>query len=258
MKETRQLMKRSQLIGRDRVEGGCQIERSLSAAFTRVELAATLAALAILSALAAPILATTRSDAERAGCMNNLRRIGGGVRLWASDHQERVSWRTPLSVGGTLPDGFNNKPGAAWYEFSFLSNELVSPKILLCPADPQALVAPTWDLFKSNTFRSSALSYCIGLEALPEFPRSVVAFDRNMKPDTYGAVGCTARVTDAGSIELSFPGTTVWWTNDVHGSVGHVLLNDGSVNLTDSTSFRKIAAEQSQDVQQSMHFLRAR
>jgi len=225
-------------------------------AFTRIELAASVVALALLGGLAAPILATTRSDSERAGCMNNLRQIGRGMRVWASDHQERISWRTPLSEGGTLPDT-GIKPGAAWYEFSFHSNEIVSPKILACPADPQALVAPTWDLFKSNTFRSSAVSYSIGLEVFPESPHSVVAFDRNIKPDAYGATPCSARVIDAGVIALP-PNTTVGWTNNVHGMAGHVLLNDGSAILTDSASFRKIVSEQSEDLQQSMHFLKAR
>src|SRR5436189_5764963 len=87
------------------VEEGRRTKDLSAAAFTRIELAATLAALAVLATLAAPILATTRSDAERAGCVNNLRRIGGGVRLWASDYRERVPWRTPVSEGGTLPEG---------------------------------------------------------------------------------------------------------------------------------------------------------
>src|SRR5436190_3521584 len=135
------------------------MKHSLSAAFTRIELAATMAALAVLGALAAPILATTRNDAERAGCMNNLRQIGRGLRLSASDHQERVSWRTPVSDGGTLPDT-GTKPGAAWYEFSYaLSNFVTSPKVLACPADSQAIVAPSWTSILSTNYRSSVLSY---------------------------------------------------------------------------------------------------
>jgi hypothetical protein len=225
-------------------------------AFTRIELAASVAALALLGALAAPILATTRSDAERAGCMNNLRQIGRGVRLWASDHQERVSWRTLTSDGGTLPDT-GIKVAAAWFEFSYaLSNFVTSPRVLVCPADSQAIVAPSWGSIISTNYRSSVLSYSLGLEVLPESPRSLMAFDYNIRPSSYGAATCSARVNNAGS--LLGPDTSVGWTNGIHVNSGDVLLNDGSVVVTDSTSLRKTLAEQSMTDNGAMHFLKAR
>lgn len=97
------------------------MKNSSSAAFTRLELAVTVTAFAMLGLVALPILATTRSDSERAGCFNNLRQIGRGVRQWGSEHQERVPWLTPIEEGGTR---FVGKGGNAYEEWATFTNEL--------------------------------------------------------------------------------------------------------------------------------------
>ena len=55
-------------------------------AFTRIELIATLSAIAALALMALPLLATTREGSERAGCFNNLRQLGVALLSYADDN----------------------------------------------------------------------------------------------------------------------------------------------------------------------------
>lgn len=96
--------------------------------FTRAELAAVLGAIALFAMVVLAASAATKSDSERVVCFNNLRMVGQAILAFEASHGGKVSWRTPLSEGGTLPYQ-GTKPGAAWYEFSVHSNYMASPRI---------------------------------------------------------------------------------------------------------------------------------
>ena len=113
-----------------------------SSAFTRLELLAVLAALALLALCTWPALAGSRGDAHRAGCFSNLRQIGQGAQRWAMDHTERIPWLTPVADGGTFTNTL--RVSAVWLEMLTFSNELASPRLLACPADEGVKVASTW------------------------------------------------------------------------------------------------------------------
>ena len=57
-------------------------------------------------------------------CVNNLRQIGLATRIWSLEHNE------------TFPP-----------DFLTMSNELISPKILICPEDKQHVAAADWAHF---------------------------------------------------------------------------------------------------------------
>jgi hypothetical protein len=65
-----------------------------------------------------------RAKARGIACVNNLKQLGLAVRIWASSH------------GGLLPP-----------DLLSLSNELVSPKILVCPEDTGRPAAADWGGF---------------------------------------------------------------------------------------------------------------
>jgi type II secretory pathway pseudopilin PulG len=58
-------------------------------AFTLVELLVILAIIAILAALLLPALARAKDKARRALCLNNLKQINVGIRLYADDQNDR-------------------------------------------------------------------------------------------------------------------------------------------------------------------------
>ena len=234
-----------------------RINQSLSA-FTRVELIAALAAIALLLAvIIAPALATTNSDSERLVCFNNLRMIGRAVQMWAGDYGPQTPWLTLVSDGGTMPTS-GVKPGAAWFEYAFLSNELATPKILACPSDVGVFRAPDFVTFLTNGYRDNALSYVVGLHAVGDTPRSWLSGDRNLQPDP-GLSSCLANVNNAAQIFQRSPTSPLAWTNGaVHGEFGHVLLTDGSVEFAPTPRLRALLLSPQADDNGATHFLKAR
>jgi type II secretory pathway pseudopilin PulG len=224
-------------------------------AFTRIELAAVLAVVGMLTVVAMTALAGNRAESDRAVCFNNLRQIGRALISWSGEHGGQVPWRVSTSDGGTLPPT-GTKPGNAWFEFTYLSNELVSPKILACPADGPPMLANTWSNFTSVAFRGNAVSYNIGLDAFPEWPGGVVFLDRNVRFDS-GPFTCSAQVNNTVTANVRVPFSSVAWTNSVHGaSGGHAVAVDGSVQFTTSAELR--AAIGRSDDNGSTHYVRAR
>lgn len=232
--------------------------RHSTRAFTRIELAAVIAALALLGTLALPLLAATRADSDRAGCFNNLRLLGRAITMWGDDRDSLPPWITYVSRGGTRPDS-GAKAGNAWFEFTTLSNELVTPRLLACPADTGVKVAAEFSNhgtrgYMGTGMRSLATSYFINMDNLGRSPLMVVVGDRNLR--TVGITQCAQGVNNADFVNLSAP-NLVLWTNAVHGWQGHTLRTDGSVTFTDT---KTLAADYPRllDDNGSGHFLRAR
>ena len=71
-------------------------------AFTLVELLVVIAIIAVLASLLLPALGRSRQEAYKTTCLNNLRQIGIGIKLYMDDHQGRFpgAWATDLMAGG--------------------------------------------------------------------------------------------------------------------------------------------------------------
>src|SRR5579872_6875316 len=75
----------------------------------------------------------------RINCMSNMKQISIAFRLWAGDNGDNFTFNTGTNKGGTLEfcdrdkDGFDRN---SMLHFLPMSNELNTPKILVCPQDP--------------------------------------------------------------------------------------------------------------------------
>ncbi len=237
-------------------------------AFTRIELAAVLAALALLGCIAISALGNTRSQGDRAACLNNLRQIGLAFQLWASDHGGELPFWTCVNEGGTrirlcpspvpIPPwlGYQNN---LWFQYGWISNELVHASALACPADPAAKPAVDFSRspdigFLDGTHRGNSVSYFLGLHARAEYPRAVLAGDRNMKFGSYN-VNCASGVTTAVGVDWTGTEYDTEWLPAIHGTVGNVLLKDGEVQSTSSAGLRQVLTHSWREAT-GLHFLK--
>ena len=94
--------------------------------------------LVILPAMLLPALSRAKGKAQRINCTNNMKQIGLAFRTWAIDNGDQFPFNVSTNQGGTLElclpgsDGFDRN---AAFHFQVMSNELSTPRILVCAAD---------------------------------------------------------------------------------------------------------------------------
>jgi prepilin-type N-terminal cleavage/methylation domain-containing protein/prepilin-type processing-associated H-X9-DG protein len=182
--------------------------------FTLIELLTVIAIIGILAALLLPALGKAKQQAKRAACANNLQQIGIGFHSFAHDHHSKFPMRVPPDDGGSLwPDAEADFGGdffaPAFRHFQALARELVTPRILLCPADGRSAALDFAALQNAN------VSYFVAANA--EFGRStsVLAGNRNL--------------TNATGIAAPEPTPSFRWTRELHEFQGNLLFADGHV-----------------------------
>jgi prepilin-type processing-associated H-X9-DG protein len=206
------------------------------------ELLVLLGILALLAMVALPALANNKARSQRAGCVANLSDIGRGFNLWATDNGNRYPFQVSYYDGGTKnhPSGLHNN---LWFQFAWISNQLVSPRILRCPSDLLIKTASTWTGsatggFLNVAYQNNAVSYLLA-HPYTEDGRQMLCADRTLKVANQSiGVGCSASWLAPFNI---IPAQTDWLTG-IHPSYGNVLFNDGAVESLDSTGVRQALA----------------
>jgi hypothetical protein len=207
--------------------------------FTRTDLAAALAAFALLFLVAWPLLAQSQARSQLAICFSNLRQIGRAMLSWNAEHGARDPWRVGTELGGTArhPSGLENN---LWFQFAWISNDLRTPRILACPADATVKVASDFGFATTNSFldafmRNNAISYFLGLDGLAESPQSVLSGDRHLRVQNLTGI-CSSGINPSLQIESN---NTGWNQTNLHGATGHLLFHDGRVELRSSAGLRQ-------------------
>src|SRR5216117_1389627 len=139
-------------------------------ALTLVEALVVIVVLGLLGALTLPGLRPARSR-QRIGCVNHLKQVGLAFRLWARDHSDKYPMQVSVTNGGTMESA---SIGILFPTFQVMSNELSTPKILLCQTDTNRTFATNF----TTDFYSSKISYFVGLDADETKPSMLLSGDR--------------------------------------------------------------------------------
>ena len=221
-------------------------------AFTLIELLVVIAIIAILAALLLPALSGAKNKGKATQCINNLREIGVGLRLWANDNNEKFPWSVAAVDGGSgwlvdpMPDDWADNFRAA-------SNELVTPRILVCPAHTTKSAPPGTPLTKPGSGKKAAgaaapirtgwaaldgykhISYFLGLDAQESKPQTILAGDSGVSSG-FGSEDFIFTGTSGSSIDIAFDSTM--HTAGSSG-YGHIVLSDASVHHVTTTQLRE-------------------
>jgi type II secretory pathway pseudopilin PulG len=186
-----------------------------------IELAVVLATVAVVIAFVLPIIFRPRAtNGRRISCVNNLKQVGLSYRLWLGDHNDEFPFISTNNEGSRR---FANSP-EVFRHFLVMSNEINTPKILVCPSDFKRTRATDFsDLSNTN------LSYFVGLDADESKPERLLSGDRNI----------TGGTLSNGFLRLLRTNSTAGWTTEIHTNAGDIGLADGSVQQMNPQILRR-------------------
>lgn len=198
-------------------------ERS-AGAFTLVDFMVVMAVLAVLAVMLVPALKRSRAKGSRVSCANLLKQAGLASRQWAIDNGDKFPAHVSVTNGGAME---LVESGGTYAVFLVMSNELNTPKILICPADrtPSRIMATSFSFESSQTLaipftNNNNISYFVGLDANETQPNAILSGDDNFLVNA---------AKPKPGVLLLWTNSPVAWTKDRHVNQGYIGLADGSV-----------------------------
>ena len=207
--------------------------RSSIRAATWIEVLAVVLVLLFLVGLLTPNFTRNPRMESRIRCVNNLKNLGLGLRIFATDNEGQFPWMVPIEKGGSLEELADDT--RIWRQFQVLSNELSTPKFLQCPTDTNIPIVGnlTWtyrapqtnDINLRQFSNNDHVSYFLTTGFTEQDNNPILAGDRNL---TRNGISIRGRIRPATTDVFGFtkPGH--------HEGNGNLLFGDGSVQQVSS------------------------
>lgn len=147
----------------------CLSKQSSGCGFTLIELILVIFVAVILIGMIMPH-PTRNRRATRTACINNLKQVGIGFRLYANDNSGAFPMQCETA-------GYTNMPSEAWRHFAAAGNEISNPKVLICP-DDITIDRSLYDFsgFNDNKFTS----YFVGVHAAEDSSNFILSGDADI------------------------------------------------------------------------------
>ena len=143
--------------------------------------------------------------------------------MWANDHDEQYPMAVSSVKGGAREAALSGDPVPV---FVIASNEMISPKPLLCPSDKARGPRPA--VFEGLAAKN--VSYLVGIDASETNVYSILVADRNVVLP--GEDQPTGLLTIASW-------QAAQWSPKIHNQQGNIALADGSAWQTTQRSLEK-------------------
>ena len=189
-----------------------------------VVIVAVIAAFFLLVLL--PVLQAAKHGVKRINCVSNLKQIGSAYLVWEGDLNNQFPLLAFVedSDGGKLI-----RNDSAYVVWQAMSNQLSTPKILICPADTKRIIATSF----ATGFGNANISYFLNSAATTN-PLTVLDGDANLTVDGVPV--------QAGILNL-WTNRSIAWTKDRHNGHGNIGLADSSVLQVISNGLNSAFAE---------------
>ena len=227
-------------------------------ALTRVKLLFSMAVIALLLWILLPAIAHYQErNRVRVHCANKLKNIGFAFRDFATDNNDAFPQQLSTNQGGVreLVDsglGGTGDPTRTFWIFVAMSNNLATPKTLVCPYDKhRAPISNFIGMVRvplAQGGQNAALSYFVNLDANERQPQAILAGDRNLSPvsnakraSDYDAFFSVERRIRPANVKPGGIYANLDFHQTIHGDkktglrVGNMLLADGSVRPVTGT-----------------------
>ena len=182
---------------------------------TLVEAVVVICVLAALVVVLLPALVPQRHAMprrQRINCVNNLKEIGLAFRVWEGDNGNKYPMETSVTNGGAMEFA---ERGIVYPIFQVMSNELSTPKLLICPEDTEHFAATNF-----SNLTDANISYFLNLDASDTYPQMIFSGDDNFLVN--------GKPVQPGILNL-WTNSSVVWAKTRHISIGNIGLADGSV-----------------------------
>ena len=185
-------------------------------AFSLYETLVVVIVLFFLAIFLLPRIIQMHSKNGRIYCLMNLKHIGDAFLVWAGDHESKFPMQTSVANGGAMEFVITDNVAAC---FIVMSNQLSSPKVLICPTDYRHTGATNFQ----EGFDNSHISYFVALDAGPNYLQRFLTGDDNFATkDTRVKPGILEVISN----------TPVVWIRSRHPYGGNLGYADGHAQET--------------------------